>query len=113
MEMEKVSADTKAAPVWVHFGAGNIFRIFIGGLADALIAKGESNKGITCVETFDFDVIDKIYKPYDNLVLAVTLKADGSVKPGFIQSFHNRIHIHGAVRRQMSRFFKITIAVVL
>ena len=35
-------------------------------------------KGITCVETFDFDVVDKIYRPYDNLVLAVTLKADGS-----------------------------------
>ncbi len=69
---------TKAAPVWVHFGAGNIFRIFIGGIADTLLAEGYMEKGITCVETFDFDVVDKIYKPYDNLVLAVTLKADGS-----------------------------------
>ena len=25
---------TKKAPVWVHFGIGNIFRIFIGGIAD-------------------------------------------------------------------------------
>ncbi|MGL5435105.1 MAG: mannitol dehydrogenase family protein [Lachnospiraceae bacterium] len=75
-----VAEATKEAPSWVHFGAGNIFRIFIGGVADQLIAQGDSAKGIVCAETFDFDVIDKIYKPYDNLVLAVTLKADGSTE---------------------------------
>ena len=74
-DIEKVAENTKKAPVWVHFGAGNIFRIFIGGLADALLEKGEADKGITCVETFDFDVVDKIYEPYDNLVLAVTFKS--------------------------------------
>ena len=77
-DIAAVAEETKKSPVWVHFGAGNIFRIFIGGIADTLIANGEASKGITCVETFDFDVVDKIYAPYDNLVLAVTLKADGS-----------------------------------
>lgn len=76
--LKKWQRKQKKAPVWVHFGAGNIFRIFIGGIADELISSGEMKKGITCVETFDFDVVDKIYRPYDNLVLAVTLKADGS-----------------------------------
>ena len=69
---------TKKAPVWVHFGAGNIFRIFIGGLADRLITQGEMKKGITCVETFDYDVVDKIYDPYDNLGLSVILHGDGT-----------------------------------
>ncbi|MDO5401815.1 MAG: mannitol dehydrogenase family protein [Eubacteriales bacterium] len=77
-DVESVAANTKKAPAWVHFGIGNIFRIFIGGIADTLIANGDSDKGITCVETFDFDVVDKIYAPFDNLVMAVTLKADGS-----------------------------------
>lgn len=77
-DVKAVAEETKKSPVWVHFGAGNIFRIFIGGIADTLLNKGLAKKGITCVETFDFDVVDKIYKPYDNLVLAVTLKADGS-----------------------------------
>ena len=77
-DVRKVAADTKASPVWVHFGIGNIFRIFIGGIADSLIEQGVSDKGITCVETFDFDVVDKIYEPFDNLVMAVTLKEDGS-----------------------------------
>lgn len=68
---------TKEAPVWVHFGIGNIFRIFLGGIADRLISGGALDKGIICVETFDFDVVDKIYAPYDNLALAVTLHEDG------------------------------------
>ena len=90
-DIEKVVEETKKAPVWVHFGAGNIFRIFIGGLADKLIENGELDKGITCVETFDFDVVDKIYKPYDNLVLAVTLKADGSTEKQVIGSLTEAI----------------------
>ena len=77
-DVEKVAEDTKKSPVWVHFGIGNIFRIFIGGIADSLLEQGVSDKGITCVETFDFDVVDKIYRPFDNLVMAVTLKEDGS-----------------------------------
>lgn len=90
-DVERVAADTKKSPVWVHFGAGNIFRIFIGGLADRLISEGAADKGITCVETFDFDVVDKIYKPYDNLVLAVTLKADASTEKQVIGSLTEAI----------------------
>lgn len=78
-DIEKIRKNTKENPVWVHFGAGNIFRIFMGCLADTLLSAGEMQTGIACVETFDFDVIDKIYKPFDNLVLAVTLKSDGSI----------------------------------
>lgn len=85
-DIEKIAAETKKSPEWVHFGAGNIFRIFIGGIADRLISQGDMKKGITCVETFDFDVIDKIYKPYDNLVLAVTLKSDGSTEKSVLGS---------------------------
>ena len=72
-----IAAVTVKAPVWLHFGIGNIFRIFIGGIADSLISEGHMDKGITCAETFDYDVVDRIYDPFDNLVLAVTLHADG------------------------------------
>ena len=75
---EALSEKTVANPLWVHFGIGNIFRIFIGTIADQLVREGAMDRGVTCVETFDYDVVDKIYNPFDNLVMAVTLNADGT-----------------------------------
>ena len=74
---QALAEHTRKSPRWVHFGIGNIFRIFIGGIADSLIRSGLMDTGIICAETFDFDVVDKIYKPFDNLALAVTLHPDG------------------------------------
>lgn len=88
---EEVSRKTKEAPVWVHFGIGNIFRIFIGGIADSLIASGDLDRGITCVETFDYDVADRIYNPFNNLALAVTLHADGQTEKRVIGSLGEAI----------------------
>lgn len=77
-DVESVSKKALQAPRWVHFGIGNIFRVFIGGIADELINQGYLDRGLTCVETFDFEVVDKIYKPYDNLGLSVILRGDGT-----------------------------------
>ena len=35
-----VAEKTKTFPMWAHFGIGNIFRIFIGGIADKLLNAG-------------------------------------------------------------------------
>ena len=35
-DVEAASENAKENPVWVHFGIGNIFRVFIGGIADGL-----------------------------------------------------------------------------
>ena len=77
-DVAAVSKKAKQAPRWAHFGIGNIFRIFIGGIADGLLEAGVLDRGLTCIETFDYDVIDKIYTPYDNLGLSVILHADGT-----------------------------------
>lgn len=106
-DIEGVGATTIKSPVWVHFGAGNIFRIFIGGLADRLLSQGDTDKGITCVETFDFDVVDKIYKPYDNLVLAVTLKADGSTDKQVIGSLTEAIKAQSSDEKEWNRLKEI------
>ena len=76
---EALSKATVEDPRWAHFGIGNIFRIFVGGIADRLVREGLMDRGISCIETFDYDVVDKIYAPYDNLALAVILNADGTV----------------------------------
>ncbi len=106
-DVAAVAADTKKAPVWVHFGVGNIFRIFIGSIADALIESGESGKGIVCAETFDYDIINKIYDPYDNLVLAVTLKADGTTDKKVLGSLAEAIPANTKSRESWERLKEI------
>ncbi len=73
----RVAGATLERPVWLHFGAGNIFRGFIAALQDKLLNDGLAERGIIAVESFDYDIVKDIYTPYDNLSLLVTLRADG------------------------------------
>lgn len=82
----QIAANTKANPTWVHFGAGNIFRGFIAELQQEVLNSGKAKTGITAVETFDTDIIDKIYAPHDNLSLSVYLLPDGSTRKAVIAS---------------------------
>lgn len=68
-----VAAETKKAPQWVHFGGGNIFRAFIAALQQHLLNNGQAKTGIITAETYDEEVIEKVYRPFDNLSLAVTI----------------------------------------
>ena len=43
-DVEEVSEKARKAPRWVHFGIGNIFRVFIGGIADGLLEEGALDK---------------------------------------------------------------------
>jgi len=70
---------TLKAPVWIHFGAGNIFRGFPAMLMQHLLDIGATEKGIIVGEGFDYEIIDKIYAPHDDISLLVTLKADGTI----------------------------------
>ncbi len=61
----------------VHFGAGNIFRGFIANAHQKLLDSQKADTGIIAVESFDFEVMDKVYRPYDNLTLLVLMHANG------------------------------------
>ena len=76
-DIDLAAANAKKSPRWAHFGIGNIFRIFIGGIADGMLENGDLDTALTCVETFDYEVADRIYAPYDNLGLSVILHEDG------------------------------------
>ena len=78
--------ETEEHPVWLHFGAGNIFRIFIASLQQKLLDEGLAKAGIVAAETFDMEIIDRIYRPYDSLTLGVTLHGDGSTDKAVIAS---------------------------
>ena len=79
-------AETRENPVWVHFGAGNIFRAFQANLAQRLLEEGAAKAGITVCEGFDYEIVEKQYRPHDDLSVLVTLKADGTIEKSVIGS---------------------------
>ena len=82
----KMREHTAENPVWVHFGAGNIFRGFIAALQQKLLDSGLAQSGIIAAETFDYDIIKKIYDPFDCMTLMVTLRASGKMDMNIIAS---------------------------
>ena len=85
-DIAAMRAETKKAPVWVHFGAGNIFRAFIAALQQRLLEGGDARCGIVAADTFDVDNIRMIYGGYDNLTMSVTLNADATMDKEIIAS---------------------------
>ena len=79
-------AETRENPVWVHFGAGNIFRAFQANLAQRLLEEDAAKAGITVCEGFDYEIVEKQYRPHDDLSVLVTLKADGTIEKSVIGS---------------------------
>jgi len=77
---------TKKEPIWLHMGAGNIFRIFPAAMQQELLNTGLADRGITVCECYDEEIIPTVFEPYDNLSLAVSLKADGDMEKTVIAS---------------------------
>ena len=81
-----IRENTFKSPEWIHFGAGNIFRAFQGNLMDRLLESGDINSGLVVCEGFDYEIVEKMYKPHDNLSILVTLRADGTLEKKVIGS---------------------------
>lgn len=73
-------AETAAYPTWVHFGAGSLFRGFHAMLQQNLIEQGLVKGGLYTAETFDYEMVEDSYAPYDNLSILVTLMPDGTME---------------------------------
>ena len=82
----KMISKTAESPAWVHFGAGNIFRAFQCAAMQKLLDEDEADTGIIAIEGFDYEIVEKGYRPNDNYTLLVTLKADGTVEKKVIGS---------------------------
>ncbi len=106
-DIEAVTANTKANPTWVHFGAGNIFRGFIASLQQELLNKGLSKTGIIAADTFDYEIIDRIFRANENLTLNVTLNANGTTDSEVIASVVESLKADSSIEEEMARFKEI------
>lgn len=85
-DIAAVARKTHDEPTWVHFGGGNIFRAFPAAMLNDALNTGRYDRGVIVAETFDFEVIDKAYAPYNNLSLLVSLQSSGTIEKTVIAS---------------------------
>ncbi len=85
-DIAAVAKKTHDAPTWVHFGAGNIFRAFPAAVLNDALNSGKYDRGVIVAESFDYEIIDKAYRPYNNLALCVNLQSSGTIEKKVLAS---------------------------
>ncbi|MBR0524128.1 MAG: mannitol dehydrogenase family protein, partial [Prevotella sp.] len=85
-DIKAVREKTAKEPMWVHFGGGNIFRAFPAAILNDALNTGAYDRGVIVAESFDYEVVDKAYAPYDNLSLLVSLQSTGTIEKKVIAS---------------------------
>lgn len=105
--VEDMVSATKAAPQWVHFGAGNLFRAFHAMVAQDLLNRGVLDRGIVVAEGFDYEIVEKMYAPHDNIGLCATLKADGSIDKTVVASVAESLALDSANEQSYGRLKEI------
>ncbi len=112
----KIAENTAKRPQWMHFGSGNIFRIFPAVICQRLIEQGEMDTGIVCCEGYDDEIITKCFRPYDNLTIGVTLNPDGKLDKEIVASMadsltmlHDREQVVGVMKEPSLQMVSFTI----
>ena len=94
-DVAQVQAHSKENPVWLHFGAGNIFRGFVASLQQDLLNKGLQSSGIQTLSVYDGAIIDDVFTPHDKLTMEVTLLPDTNVELRVIGSVVHGYKLNG------------------
>ena len=112
-DIDAVSDTTKNAPTWIHFGAGNIFRCFIADLQQRLLNANLAQTGLIAVAPYDYDIIERIYKPFDNLTLPAIMNTDGTLAKKVIASVTEALSGDSANKATWNRLCEIFTATSL
>lgn len=106
-DRERVLADTRDNPFWIHFGAGNLFRAFHANVVQRLLNNGVIDRGIIVAEGFDYEIVEKMNRPHDDYNILVTLKADGSVDKTVVGSVMESLALDSENERAFTRLQEI------
>ena len=102
-----VEAATRTNPFWIHFGAGNIFRAFQANVVQELLNKGILDRGLVVAEGYDYEIIEKMYRPHDNIGALVTLKSSGSVEKTVVGSIMEALAADSDNEKDWARLLEI------
>lgn len=106
-DYEKVKKNTYERPVWIHFGAGNIFRAFQANVMQNLLNEGIMDTGLIAAEGYDYEIIEKSNRPHDNLTILATLKADNTVEKTVVGSIMESLILDSGNEKEYSRLKEI------
>lgn len=106
-DREAVSSNTRKAPFWIHFGAGNIFRAFQANAVQTLLNDGTLDRGLIAAEGYDYEIITKMNRPHDDYTILATLKADGTVEKTVIGSIVESLTLDAENVEEFSRLKEI------
>ena len=102
-----VHKNTVEHPHWIHFGAGNIFRAFQANVAQNLLNSGVLDTGLIAAEGYDYEIIEKSYRPHDNLSILATLKADNTVEKTIVGSIMESLILDSKNEAEYARLREI------
>ena len=106
-DYETVQKNTKENPFWVQFGVDNIFRAFQCNGVQILLNAGVLDRGLTVAEGYDYEIIEKMNRPHDDLSILVTLKANGTVEKSVTGSIMESLALDSHDDTQFSRLKEI------
>ena len=67
-----------------------------------MLDTGDMDTGIVAIEGFDYEIVEKGYRPCDNYSLLVTLKADGQVEKTVIGSIAESLMLDSENEKEYS-----------
>ena len=76
-DVEEMVDRTKEKPTWVHIAPSNLYVGEIAPIQQALLESKIVGEGIIGIETWDEEIVHKIYRRHDNLRLRVVMPPDG------------------------------------
>lgn len=106
-DRQKMITATKENPFWIHFGAGNLFRAFQANAVQKLLNKRILDRGLIVAEGYDYEIIEKMLHPHDDLSILVTLKADGTIEKTVTGSVAESLALDSSDKKAFARLKEI------
>ena len=75
--LEEMVRRTKEMPTWIHIAPSNLYIGEIAPIQQVLLESGIIQEGIVGIEAWDGEIVDRIYRPHDNIRVRIVMSPKG------------------------------------